>query len=56
VHISVGSGSDDPDNPGHSGHYFARSSGSHLQNQLSGCDQEDHVSLKYGFWSSIRFA
>ena len=29
VHISVGSGSDDLDNPGHSGHFFTGSSRSH---------------------------
>ena len=42
VHITprvrVESGSDDPDNVGHLGHFFEGSSGSHLQTKSSGCD------------------
>ena len=42
VHIilyrRVESGSDDPDNVGHLGHFFDGSSGSHPQTKLSGCD------------------
>ena len=34
----VESGSDDPDNVGHLGHFFDGSSGSHPQTKLSGCD------------------
>jgi len=30
----IGSGSDDPDNPGHQGHFFARLSESHLQRMI----------------------
>ena len=36
----VESGSDDPDNVGHLGHFFDGSSGSHLQTKLSGCDPD----------------
>ena len=36
----VESGSDDPDNVGHLGHFFDVSSGSHSQTKLSGCDQD----------------
>ena len=34
----VESGSDDPDNVGHLGHFFDGSIGSHLQTKLSGCE------------------
>ena len=37
-YIRVESGSDDPDNMGHLGHFFDGSSGSHPQTKLSGCD------------------
>ena len=40
VYIRVESGLDDPDNPGHLGHFFDGSSGSHLQTKLSGCDPD----------------
>ena len=40
VQFRVGSGSDDPGNPGHIGRPFDRSSGSHPQNKLSGCDPD----------------
>ena len=36
----VESGSDDPDNVGHLGHFFDGSSGSHPQTKLSGCDPD----------------
>ena len=36
----VESGSDDPDNPCHLGHFFDESSGSHLQTKLSECDPD----------------
>ena len=36
----VESGSDDPDNVGHLGHFFEGSSGSHPQTNLSGCDPD----------------
>ena len=36
----VESGSDDPDNVGHLGHFFEGSSGSHPQTKLSGCDPD----------------
>ena len=39
-HIRVESGSDDPDNVGHLGHFFEGSSGSHPQTKLSGCDPD----------------
>ena len=39
-HSRVGSGSNDPDNVGHLGHFFDGSSGSHLQTKLSGCDPD----------------
>ena len=38
--IRVESGSDDPDNVGHLGHFFDGSSGSHPQVKLSGCDPD----------------
>ena len=38
--IRVESGSDDPDNVGHLGHFFDGSSGSHPQTKLSGCDPD----------------
>ena len=40
IHIKVESGSDDPDNVGHLGHFFDGSSGSHPQTKLSGCDPD----------------
>ena len=40
VLIRVESGSDDPDNVGHLGHFFDGSSGSHPQTKLSGCDPD----------------
>ena len=36
----VESGSDDPDNVGHLGHFFEGSSGSHPQTKLSGYDPD----------------
>ena len=36
----VESGSDDPDYLGHLGYFFGRSSGSHPQTNLSGCDPD----------------
>ena len=38
--IRVESGSDDPDNVGHLGHFFDGSSRSHPQTKLSGCDPD----------------
>ena len=38
--IRVESGSGDPDNVGHLGHFFDGSSGSHPQIKLSGCDPD----------------
>ena len=40
VPFRVESGSDDPDNVGHLGHFFEGSSGSHPQTKLSGCDPD----------------
>ena len=40
LHTRVESGSDDPDNVGHLGHFFEGSSGSHPQTKLSGCDPD----------------
>ena len=40
VQFRVESGSDDPDNVGHLGHFFDGSSGSHPQTKLSGCDPD----------------
>ena len=40
VYVRVESGSDDPDNVGHLGHFFEGSSGSHPQTNLSGCDPD----------------
>ena len=54
VHFRVKSGSDDPDNVGHLGHFFEGSSGSHPQTKLSGCDPDILVAtsgsylLEYG--------
>ena len=42
----VESGLDDPDNPGHLGHFFGGSSGSHPQTKLSGCDPDITCSLE----------
>ena len=41
MYTSIGSGSDDPANPGHSGHFFSGSSGSHPRNKLSRCDPDN---------------
>ena len=48
----VESGSDDPDNLGHLGHFFGGSSGSDLQAKLSGCDPDITCSLEnnIGIW------
>ena len=48
----VESGSDDPDNLGHLGHFFGGSSGSHPQIILSGCDPDITCSLEnsVGIW------
>ena len=48
----VESGSDDPDNLGHLGHFFGGSSGSHSQTKLSGCDPDITCSLEnsVGIW------
>ena len=48
----VESGSDDPDNLGHLGHFFGGSSGSHPQTKLSGCDPDITCSLEnsVGIW------
>ena len=46
VDCRVESGSDDPDNLAHLGHFFGGSSGSHLQNKLSGCDPDITCSLE----------
>ena len=40
THSRVESGSDDPDNLGHLGHFFGESSGSHPHTKLSGCDPD----------------
>ena len=50
--IRVESGSDDPDNLGHLGHFFGGSSGSHPQAKLSGCDPDITCSLENsaGIW------
>ena len=40
VYSRVESGSDDPDNVGHLGHFFDGSSGSHPQTKLSGYDPD----------------
>ena len=40
IAIRVESGSDDPDNLCHLGHFFGGSSGSHLQTKLSGYDPD----------------
>ena len=45
IPIKVESGSDDPDNLGHLGHFFGGSSGSHPQIKLSGCDPDITCSL-----------
>ena len=52
VHVRVESGSDDPDNMGHLGHFFGGSSGYHPQTKLSGCDPEITCSLENsaGIW------
>ena len=52
LEIRVESGSDDPDNLDHLGHFFGGSSGSHPQNKLSGCDPDITCSLKnsVGIW------
>ena len=48
----VESGSDDPNNVGHLGHFFDGSSRSHPQTKLSGCDPDFFVHyrclLEYG--------
>ena len=51
-HIRVESGSDDPDNLGHLGHFCGGSRGSHLQTKLSGCDPDITRSLEnsVGIW------
>ena len=48
----VESGSDDPDNMGHLGHFFGGSSGSYLQTKISGCDPDITCSLEnsVGIW------
>ena len=48
----VESGSDDPDNLGHLGHFFGGSSGCHLQTKLSGFDPDITCSLEnsIGIW------
>ena len=48
----VESGSDDPDNLGHLGHFFDGSSGSHPQTNLSGCDLDITCSFEnnVGIW------
>ena len=46
VRSRVESGLDDPDNLGHFGHFFGRSSGSHPQTKLSGCDSDITCSLE----------
>ena len=50
--IRVVSGSDDPDNLAHLGHFFGGSSGSHPQTKLSGCDPHITCSLEnsVGIW------
>ena len=52
VKIRVESGSDDPDNLAHLGHFFGGSSGSHPQTTLSGCDLDITCSLEnsVGIW------
>ena len=40
IALRVESGSDDPDNVGHLGHFFDGSSGSHPRTKLSGCDPD----------------
>ena len=45
IHIRVESGSGDLDNLGHLGHLFGRSSRSHSQTKLSGCDPDITCSL-----------
>ena len=40
LHTRVESGSDDPDNLDHLGHFIGRSSGSYPQNILAGCDPD----------------
>ena len=51
MYIRVESGLDDPDNPGHLGHFFDGSSGSHPQTKLSGCDPRLHILYKTGLAS-----
>ena len=48
----VESGSDDPDNLDHLGHFFGGSRGSHLQTKLSGSDPDTTCSLEnsVGIW------
>ena len=43
--LEVHCGSNDPHNPGHSGHFFARSSRSHPQKNYLDVTQIDHVRL-----------
>ena len=52
VATRVKSGSDDPDNLGHLGHFFGGSSGSHPQTKLSGCDPDITCFLEnsVGIW------
>ena len=45
--VRVESGSDDPDNVGHLGHFFDGSSGSHPQTELSGRGIEFNSNLFY---------
>ena len=52
-HTRVESGSDDPDNLGHLGHFFGGSSGSHLQTKLSGCDPNITCSLRKQCWHLV---
>ena len=40
TYTRVESGSDDPDNVGHLGHFLDGSSGSHPRTKLSGCDPD----------------
>ena len=49
LNLRVESGSDDPDNLSHLGHFFGGSSGSHLQAKLSGCDPDIACSLENNF-------
>ena len=47
VHISVGSESDDLDNPGHSGYFFTGSSRSHPPKKLFGIDHIEINSIAF---------